>query len=59
MNMHNIPFSIQRRKITLNYPKSAAVGIFQGYMNEFETGVRNSRGRRASSVRATEVLLYF
>ena len=54
MSTHNIPFSIEKRKIILNYPKSAAMGCFQG------TGerVRNSRGRRAISVRATEVLLY-
>ena len=55
MSTHNIPFSIQKRKkITINYPKSAAVGIFQGTQEL----VRNSRGRRAISVRATEVLLY-
>ena len=42
-----------KKKITLNYPKSAAVGFFQGT----EERVRNSRGRRAISVRATEVLL--
>ena len=27
MSTHNIPFSIQNRKITLNYPKSAAMGF--------------------------------
>ena len=27
-NTHNIPFSIKKRKITLNYPKSAAMGFF-------------------------------
>ena len=31
MNTHNIPFSILRRKITTNYPKSKAIEvIFQG-----------------------------
>ena len=46
-------FSI-KKKITLNYPKSAAVGFFcQGTQER----VRNSRGKRAISVRATEVLL--
>ena len=30
MTTHNIPFSIYRRKISLNYSKSAAVGFFQG-----------------------------
>ena len=44
-----------KRKITLNYPKSAAMGfLFQGTQER----VRNSRGKRAISVRATEVLLY-
>ena len=43
-----------KRKITLNYPKSTAMGFFQGT----EERVQNSRGRRAISVRATEVLLY-
>ena len=41
-----------------DYPKSAAEGhmiyIFQGTHER----VRNSRGKRAISVRATEVLLY-
>ena len=50
--LHNI-FNINRKNI-LNYPKSAAVGFFQGTKER----VRSSRGRRAISVRATEVLLY-
>ena len=54
MSAHKIPFSIYERKITLNYPVSAAVRIFQGT----EERVRNSRSRRAISVRAIEVLLY-
>ena len=42
-------------KITLNYPKSAAICfLFQGTQDL----VRNSRGKRAISVRAIEVLLY-
>ena len=41
-------------KNTLNYPKSAAMGFFQGTQEL----VRNSRGKRALSVRAIEVLLY-
>ena len=42
-------------KITLNYLKSAAMGfMFQGTQER----VRNSRGKRAVGVRATEVLLY-
>ena len=39
---------------TLNYPKSAAMEFFQGTQER----VRNSRGKRAISVRAIEVLLY-
>ena len=42
------------KKNTLNYPKSAAMGFFQGTQER----VRNSRGKRAISVRAIEVLLY-
>ena len=39
-----------------NYPKSAAMGFFfQGTQGR----VRNSRGKLAIRVRATEVLLYF
>ena len=38
-----------KKQITLNYPKSAAMGFF--YFG-------NSRGKRVISVRATEVLLY-
>ena len=54
MCTHNIPFSIYKKKITLNYPKSAAMGFFP----RAQERVRNSRGKRAISVRATEVLLY-
>ena len=50
----HIIFTIKNGKTTLNYPKSAAVGFFQGTQER----VRNSCGRRAISVRATEVLLY-
>ena len=46
-------FSI-KRKITLNYPKPAALRLFLGT----QAKVRNSHGKRAISVRATEVLLY-
>ena len=46
-------FNIKRR-IRLNYPKSAAKGFFLGTQEH----VRNSCGKRAISVRATEVLLY-
>ena len=37
-----------------NYPKSAAMGFFQGT----QESVQNSHGKRAINVRATEVLLY-
>ena len=43
-----------RKKITQDYPKSAAMGFFLGTQER----VRNNRGKRAISVRATEVLLY-
>ena len=43
-----------KKKYTLNYPKSAAMGFFQ----ETQELVQNSRGKRAISVRAIEVLLY-
>ena len=55
MITHNIPFIIIKKKITLHYSKSAAMGFFQGTQEQ----VQNSRGKRAISVRATEVLLYF
>ena len=42
------------KKFTIYYPKSAAMGFFQGTQEQ----VRNSRGKRAISVRAIEVLLY-
>ena len=56
MSTHNIPFSIKKKKkkIALNYHNSAAMGFFQGT----QARVRNSPGKRAISVRATEVLLY-
>ena len=43
------------KKNTLNYPKSAAKVFFFQWTQE---QVRNSRGKRAISVRAIEVLLY-
>ena len=43
-----------KTKSTLNYFKSASMGFFLGTQER----VRNSRGKRAISVRATEVLLY-
>ena len=54
MKTHNIPFSSEKKKITLNYSKSAAMGCFQGTQER----VRKSRGNRDISVRAIEVVLY-
>ena len=48
----NTIFNISK-EVTLKYHKSAAMGFLQGTKER----VRNSRGKRASSVRATEVLL--
>ena len=44
-----------KKKIALNYPKSAAMRFLRGTQER----VQNSRGKRAISVRAIEVLLYF
>ena len=44
-----------KKKNNLNYPKSAAIGFF---FKGTQERVRNSRGKRAISVRAIEVLLY-
>ena len=42
MSTHNVPFSIIRKKICLNYRKAAAMGFFpKGLMNEFEAAVVN------------------
>ena len=42
MSTHNIPFSIYKKKINLNYLKFAAMGfLYQGLKNEFETAVVN------------------
>ena len=42
-----------KKKNTLNYPKSVAMEFFNGAQER----VRNRGGKRAISVRATEVLL--
>ena len=55
MSSHNIPFLNIKMKIIQNNAKSATVGLFQWTQER----VRNSRGKRAISVRANEVLLYF
>ena len=57
MSTRNIPFSMLKKKKKDNrikYAKSAAMGFCQWS----QARVRNSRGKRAISVRATEVLLY-
>ena len=54
MSSNNIPFSIQKKKITLNYLTFETEILFQ----ETQERVRNGRGKQAISVRATEVLLY-
>ena len=54
MSTHNIPFSIIKKKITVNYPKSAAMEFFLGTPEL----VRDTPGKQAISVRAIEVLLY-
>ena len=43
-----------KKNITQNHPKSAAIGFFPRDSRR----VRNSRGKRAISVRDTEALLY-
>ena len=39
MRTQNIPFSILKKKITLNYPKSAVIGFFS--KRQFEMAVVN------------------
>ena len=42
MSTHNIPFFIIKKKITTDYPKSAARGFYsKGLKKEFETAVIN------------------
>ena len=55
MSTYNIPFSINRRISALIIPKLQLLDLFQGT----QVRVRNSRGKRAISVRAIEVLPYF
>ena len=53
MSTHNIHvYHFQYKKITLNYYNSATMGFFKGTQER----VRNSRGKRAISVRGIEVL---
>ena len=41
MYTHKIPFSISKKKNTLNYPNSAAMGFCFELKNEFKTAVVN------------------
>ena len=41
MSTNNLPFFNMKKKHTRNYPKSAAMGFFQGTPNEFKTAVVN------------------
>ena len=41
MSTQNIPFLNTKKKIFLNYPKSASMVFFQGTQNGFETAVVN------------------
>ena len=45
---------IIKKKINPDYTKYADMGFFPGTQEQ----IRNNRGKRAISVRATEVLLY-
>ena len=54
MSTHNIPFSTYKRKSPLIILNLQLWNSFQ----EAQERVRNSRGKRAISVRASEVLLY-
>ena len=44
MNTHNMPFCNMKKKNNLKYPKSAAMGFFQGTQER----VRKSRGKEPS-----------
>ena len=53
MSSHNISFLNIEMKISLNYAKSATMG----FVPRDQERVRNSRGKRAISGRAIEVIL--
>ena len=55
MSTHNIPFFNMKKKTPDVIPDLQLWDFFQGT----QEGIRKSRGKRAISVRATEVLLYF
>ena len=54
MSTHNISFAIWKKKISLNFPNLQPRDYFLGTQER----VGNSRGKRAISVWALEVLLY-
>ena len=54
MSTHTIPFSIYKGKSPLIIPNM----LLWIFFYETQERVRNSRGKRAISVKATEVLLY-
>ena len=54
MSAHNIPFLTYKRKSPLIIPNLQLWDSFQGAQEQ----VRNSRSKRAISVRASRVLLY-
>ena len=54
MSTHSIPFSILKKSPKL-IPNVQLWDFFQGTQER----VRNSHGKRAISVQATEILLYF
>ena len=56
MSTYNIPFLISKRKSPYKFIQSLQLCHFS--MRFMYTLVLNSRGKRAISVRATEVLLY-
>ena len=61
MSTHKIPKSIKKKKKKKkeNHPKSnTIVSAAMGLLLRTQGRVRNSRGKRAINIRATEVLLY-
>ena len=58
MNTHKIPFSNIKKKIVRNYTKYNNVCSYGIFLLETQERARNSRGKQAIGVRATEVLLY-
>ena len=58
MSAHNIPLLILDRKLPFIIPNIKCLQLWDFFLGTQER-VRNSRGKRAISVRATEVLLYY